>query len=162
MVPIERDEREGVASWDVLLDGRRRKAVRLTVILDPRVALVVWVQFAPPINDAFRKSYRKLLRWNDEYPFAKFAVSEDERPILTAELPIERVDCDEIGRAIARLLAMCDRLLDDAKDWLALEAKPASTAKRATSGEPLLTRYANEIRELLAAADTNGTDRLDR
>ena len=47
--------------------------------------------YAPPISDMFRKSYRKLLRWNDEFPFAKFSVSEDERPLLAVELPIEAV-----------------------------------------------------------------------
>ena len=37
----------------------------------------------------FRKSYRKLLRWNDEFPFAKFSVGEDERPLLAVELPLD-------------------------------------------------------------------------
>ena len=40
-------------------------------------------------------------------------VAEDERPVLTAELPIERLDRDELGLTIARLLGVCDRLLDE-------------------------------------------------
>ena len=86
--PVDRGERDGIASWDLVLDGRRRFDLRVTIILDPTLALICWAQFAPPINDMFRKSYRKLLRWNDELPFAKFAVSDDERPLLTIELPI--------------------------------------------------------------------------
>ena len=34
-MPIERAEREGVTSWDLLLDGRRRYDLRITLILDP-------------------------------------------------------------------------------------------------------------------------------
>ena len=88
LTPDTRAERDGVVSWDLTLDGRRRFDVPVTLILDPSLALVVWVHFAPPIGDMFRKSYRKLLRWNDEFPFVKFSLAEDERPILAAELPI--------------------------------------------------------------------------
>ena len=87
--PVERAERDGIASWDLVLDGRRRFDLRVTVILEPSLALICWAHFAPPINDMFRKSYRRLLRWNDEFPFAKFSVGEDERPLLAVELPIE-------------------------------------------------------------------------
>ena len=162
ITPLERAEREGVTSWDVLLDGRRRRAVRMTLILDPALALIVWVQFAPPINDAFRKSYRKLLRWNDEFPFAKFAVSEDERPILTAEIPVERLDRDELGVAVARLLAICDRLVDESKEWLATEGRPL-VPKQAAPGVPLFERYAQELGELDArSADETAVPQAPR
>ncbi|MBA3435032.1 MAG: hypothetical protein H0U11_00925, partial [Chloroflexi bacterium] len=68
--PLARAEREGVVSWDLMLDGRRRHDIRLTLILDPDLALVGWVHFAPPLADTFRKSYERFLRWNDELPFA--------------------------------------------------------------------------------------------
>ena len=74
VVPDERAEREGIVSWDLLLDGRIRHDVRVTLILDPALALLCWVHYAPPINDSFRVSYRKLLRWNDEIPFVKFEI----------------------------------------------------------------------------------------
>src|SRR4026209_2823572 len=83
-----RSDREGVTSWDLRLDGRRRFDLPVTLILDPELALFCWVHSAPPIGDAFRKSYRRLLRWNDEFPFAKFSVGEDERPPPAGELPI--------------------------------------------------------------------------
>ena len=67
----------------------------------------------------FRKSYRRLLRWNDEFPFAKFSVAEDERPVLAVELPIaDGLDADALGLALARILGIADRLLDESKDWL--------------------------------------------
>ena len=59
-----------------------------------------------------------LLRWNDETPFVKFAVGEDERPVLIAELPIDDLDVDALGLAVARLLAVADRLHESATTWL--------------------------------------------
>jgi hypothetical protein len=90
----------------------------VTLILEPSLALVAWVHYAPALSDGFRKSYRQFLRWNDELPFAKFALSEDERPVLTTELPLETADSDALGLALARLLAICDLLLDDSAHWL--------------------------------------------
>ena len=127
--PLERADREGVTSWDLVLDGRRRSALRVTLILDPALALIGWAHFAPPINDSFRKSYRLLLRWNDETPFVKFAVGEDERPLLIAEVPVESLDRASLGLAIARLLAVADRFHDPSTTWLkgggwSIEAPP--------------------------------------
>ncbi len=88
LTPMERADREGVTSWDLVLDGTRRARLRVTLILDPALALICWGHYAPPIADAFRKSYRRLLRWNDELPFVKFSVGEDERPCSLVEIPI--------------------------------------------------------------------------
>src|SRR2546423_4041645 len=115
--PIERVDRDGISSWDLELDGRRRFGLRMTVILEPATGLLCWAHYAPPINDLFRRSYRKLLRWNDELPFVKFSIAEDERPILSAELPPD-ADADDLGLALARILAVSDRLLDESADWL--------------------------------------------
>ena len=94
LTPAERADRDGIASWDLVLDGRRRFDLRVTVILDPALAIICWAHYAPPISDMFRKSYRRLLRWNDEFPFAKFSVAEDERPLLAVEVPI----AEAVGR----------------------------------------------------------------
>jgi len=149
IVPEPRIEREGLTSWDLELDGRRRFGVKVTLILDPTLALIVWVHFAPPIGDSFRKSYRRLLRWNDEFPFAKFAVAEDERPILTAELPIERADRDELGVALARVLAICDQLLEESARWLWYDGRVPATGDRVSRQAALFERYADRLPELL-------------
>src|SRR5262249_38141053 len=49
--PVERQEREGVVSWDLLLDGRARRDIRVTLILEPHLAIVGWVHYAPPLSD---------------------------------------------------------------------------------------------------------------
>lgn len=144
--PLERADREGIASWDLLLDGRRRHDLRVTVILDPSLAVIVWAHYAPPIGDMFRKSYRKLLRWNDEFPFVKFSVGEDERPLLAAELPIASAASDDLGLAIARILDVADRLLDESKGWIWIGGKlPVEPADREPRNPDFLARYADRL-----------------
>jgi hypothetical protein len=150
LVPSERAVREDVVSWDLVLDGRRRYDIPVTLILDPTLALVVWVHFAPPIGDAFRKSYRRLLRWNDEFPFVKFAVAEDERPILTVEMPIGTLDRDALGLAIARALAICDQLLEESAAWLWVGGHIPDHGERVSRQIGLFARYADRLGELSA------------
>jgi len=144
-----RSDREGVTSWDLRLDGRRRFDLPVTLILDPELALICWVHYAPPIGDAFRKSYRRLLRWNDEFPFAKFSLAEDERPILATELPIRFLDRDELGLALARSLAISDRLLEESAAWIWIGGKIPDSSGRTSRGEGLIARYADRMPELL-------------
>jgi hypothetical protein len=149
--PEARIDHDGITSWDLVLDGRRRFDVRVTLILDPTLACIVWVHYAPPLSDGFRRAYRKLLRWNDEFPFAKFAVSTDERPILSAELPIDRLGRDDLGLAIGRLLAMCDRLLEESARWIWLDGKIPPVGDRVSRQVGLFTRYADRLAELVEA-----------
>lgn len=155
IVPFERAEREGATSWDLRLDGRRRRGLRVTLILDPALALVAWVHFAPPIADGFRKTYRQLLRWNDELPFAKFAISEDERPILTAEVSAFGLDRHLVGTLLARVLAICDLVHDPALDLineLRRRHAPLTVAEPDPAGVALLERYAADLGELAVSA----------
>src|SRR4051812_22512793 len=156
LVPLERADREGVASWDLRLDGRRRASLRITIILDPALALICWAHYAPPISDAFRKSYRKLLRWNDELPFVKFSVGEDERPLLLVETPVAHADLDALGLALARELAVADRLQDETVGWLKAAGWPSDppTPEQVDGpGVRLIARYAAALGELLEPAD---------
>jgi len=149
IAPPPRIERDRVVAWDLELDGRRRFGIPVTLILDPSLGLIVWVHFAPPIGDSFRVSYRKLLRWNDEFPFVKFAIAPDERPILTAEIPIARLELDELGLALARVLATCDRLLEASAGWLWYDGRVPPAAGRTSRQAALLERYADRLGELI-------------
>jgi hypothetical protein len=155
--PTTRADRDSVSSWDLRLDGRRRFDLPITLILDPALALICWVHFAPPIADAYRKSYRKLLRWNDEYPFTKFSLAEDERPVLATEIPIRTADRDELGVALARSLAIADALLEESASWLWIGGRIPDTSARKSRGAHLIERYRDRLGELLDA----GTDAPD-
>ena len=151
-MPEDRADRDGIASWDLRLDARRRHDILVTLILDPSLALLCWVHYAPPINDSFRVSYRKLLRWNDELPFVKFAVSPDERPVLTLEIPVASLDRDALGLALARLLTVCDLCYADSLVWIAPQAKKVPEPSRPSRHLALLERYADALGELAAPA----------
>ena len=150
--PIVRAERDDVISWDLVLDGRRRFDLRTTLILDPTLGLVCWAQLAPPIGDGLRRSYRTLLRWNDEFPFVKFSVSEDGRPILAAELPFRHLDRDELGLTLARLSGIADRLFTETAGWLWIGGRvPDGYANRECRNAAFLARYEGRLAELFAS-----------
>jgi hypothetical protein len=146
--PADRLERESVASWDLRLDGRRRFDLRVTVILDPSIGVVVWAHVAPPIAHTFRVSYRRLLRWNDELPFVKFTLTDDDRPMLSAEIPLHRLDRDELGLAIVRVLATCDLLLEETAGWLWVGGRVPDWTGRTSRQAGLFARYADRLGEL--------------
>ncbi len=153
-IPVgERAERDGVTSWDITLDGRQRPDILVTLILDPELALLCWVHYAPPINESFRVSYRMLLRWNDELPFVKFAVSDDERPVLTIEIAVATLDRDTLGTALARLVAVCDLLWLDSARWLSPPGARKGTwpLPPPLVPTPLLERYAERLGELVTS-----------
>ena len=147
--PTARTDRDAVVAWDLKLDGRRRFDVRITVILDPAMGLITWVHFAPPIGDGLRKSYHRLLRWNDEFPFVKFALAEDGRPILSTEIPARILDRDELGVALTRSLAICDALLEESAGWLWIGGRIPDPGERVGRNPELFERYAGRLPELL-------------
>lgn len=147
----ERVEREGIAAWDVTLDGRRRRDLRTTVILDPALGLICWAHLAPPLGDGLRKAYRTLLRWNDEFPLAKLSVADDGRPILSVEVPIRWLDADELGLALARIAGVADRVFEECRGWLWIGGRvPDGYAERPIRTLALLDRYADRLGELVA------------
>ncbi len=147
--PGEPVGREGVAAWDVTLDGRRRLDLRTTVILDPTLGVVVWAHLAPPLGDSLRKSYRTLLRWNDEFPLAKFSLAEDGRPILAVEIPSRWLDEEELGLALARVAGIADRLFDETRGWVWIGGRvPAGYEARERGTQKLLERFAPRLPEL--------------
>lgn len=149
LAPHQRAEREGTTAWDLDLDGRRRFDLRTTLILDPSLGLICWAHLAPPLGDSLRKAYRTLLTWNDDFPFAKFAVADDGRPILSVEVPTRHLDAAELGLALCRIVGIADRLLDQTAGWLWIGGRlPAGYADRTGRNPLLIERYADRLPEL--------------
>ena len=144
--PVSSAVREGVNSWDLVLDGRVRKGIPMTLILDEALGIVCWVHYAPPLADRLRKIYRQLLRWNDELPFVKFAIGADDQPVLSDEVPAAALTRDALGVTIARLLAACDLLYAESAAWVDRIAKP--TEEAGPAGVGLLDRYGAQLGEL--------------
>ena len=157
LTPVTRVQREGATAWDLLLDGERRFDLRVTVIWQPGLGLVVWLPFAPPVQDGHRRTFQQLLQWNDELPFVKFALDPELRVVLSVEITPEAADARALGLAIARTLAVCDRLLEPSARWLwPGGVPPVQEPGRASRGRALLERYARELAELTGAPVTLG------
>ncbi len=149
IAPGPRSDRESVSAWDVVLDGRRRRDLRTTVILDPGLGCIVWAHLAPPLGDGLRKAYRSLLAWNDEFPLAKFSIADDGRPILAVELPARWLNGDELGLALARVIGIADRLFDETRAWLWIGGRaPDGYGTGEGRTRLLLDRYASRLTEL--------------
>jgi hypothetical protein len=147
-----RADRDEISAWDIVLDGRRRLDLRITLILDPTTGLIVWTHLAPPLGDSLRKAYRLLLRWNDEYPLAKFSLADDGRPILSVELPSRWLDRDELGLALARVVGIADRLFEATRPWVWIGGRvPPGYEARERRNADLLATYAPRLPELFDA-----------
>jgi len=145
-----RADREGIVAWDLVLDGRVRRDLRVTLILDPAIGAIVWAHLAPPLLDGLRKAYRTLLRWNDEFPLVKFSIADDGRPIAAVEIPNRWLDADEVGLALARVAGVADRVFEESRGWLWIGARvPDGYAERPVRTAALLDRFASQLGELV-------------
>ena len=76
-------------------------------------------------------------------------MSEDERPVLAVEVPIDDAGVDTLGVAIARILGIADTLLDESKDWLWLGGRMPDHGDRTSANAAFLARFAGRLPELL-------------
>lgn len=100
-------------SRDLVLDGTRRFDLRVTVAWVAGVGGSLWAYYGPEAMEVPKRVYHRMLRANFDYPFVKFAVADDDRPMLMTELPSAALDRDELGRGLVRLVTVADRLLEE-------------------------------------------------
>ena len=132
--------REEATVWDLELDGNVRRGLRVTLIHDARPggALMVWAHLAPPLGDGLRAAYRRLLQWNDRFPFAKFAIAEDGRPTLRVELRAADATPDQVRDALARVLLIADALVSETAEWIWIGGKVPPDPGGERRNRPLL------------------------
>jgi hypothetical protein len=69
--------------------------------------------------------------------------------VLTTEIPIERLDRDELGLAIARVLAIADLLLEETAGWAWIGGRVPDWGDRTSRQAGLFVRYADRLGELV-------------
>jgi hypothetical protein len=92
-----------------------------------------------------KRIYARMLRANFDYPFVKFAMTDDDRPMLMTELPAAGLDRDELGRGVTRLSIVADRLLEETATAIADRGLLPDWSDRRTRNQPLMDAYRADV-----------------
>ena len=156
------EPRDPAFSRDIVLDGTRRFDLRVTVAWVDGVGLSAWAYYGAEAMEIPRRVYARMLRANFEYPFVKFAVTDDDRPMLMTELPPAGIDRDALARALVRLTVVADRLLDETAAAVVDRGHLPDWAGRVPRNAALLAAHSAEVEATMPAwepAPTRGRRR---
>ena len=132
-------------SRDVIVDGDRRLDLRMTVAWVSGVGCSLWAYYGLEAMEIPKRTYARMLHANFDYPFVKFALTDDDRPMLMTELPAAAMDRDELGRGIARLAVVADRLMDETAHAVADRGLLPDWSDRQPRNRALLDAYRDEV-----------------
>lgn len=132
-------------SRDVVVDGDRRFDLRITVAWVSGVGCSLWAYYGLEAMEIPKRIYARMLRANFDYPFVKFAMTDDDRPMLMTELPPAALDRDELGRGIARLVVVADRLLEETAAAIADRGLLPDWSDRQPRNRALMDAYRAEV-----------------
>jgi hypothetical protein len=138
-------------SRDVIIDGRRRFDLRVTIAWVAGVGCSLWAYYGLEAMEIPKRVYGRMLRANFEYPFVKFAMTDDDRPMLMTEIPTVALDRDELGRGLARLSIVADRLLEETAAAVADRAILPDWSGRDGRNPRLLATYGPEVESVMPA-----------
>jgi hypothetical protein len=138
-------------SRDLLLDGARRFDLRATVAWVDEVGLSAWAYYGDEEMEIPKRVYARMLRANYEYPFVKFALTDDDRPMLMTELPPAGLDREALGRTLVRLTIVADRLLDETAAAVADRGALPDWSGRTPRNAALLATHRAEVEATMPA-----------
>ena len=138
-------------SRDVLLDGARRFDLRATVAWVEGVGLSAWAYYGDEEMEIPKRVYARMLRANYEYPFIKFALTDDDRPMLMTELPPAGLDREALARTLVRLTIVADRLLEETAAAVADRGSLPDWSGRTPRNSALLAAHRDEVEASMPA-----------
>jgi hypothetical protein len=136
---------------DVILDGVRRFDLRVTVAWVAGVGLSLWAYYGQEAMEIPKRTFLRMLRAGFDYPFVKFAMTDDDRPMLMTELPPRAATRDELGRGLARLTVVADRLLEETAQAVTDQGRLPDWSGRTARNEGLLRAYRHEVEASMPA-----------
>jgi hypothetical protein len=138
-------------SRDLLLDGTRRFDLRTTVAWVDGIGLSAWAYYGDEEMEVPKRVYARMLRANYEYPFVKFALTDDDRPMLMTELPPDGLDRATLARTLVRLTIVADRLLDETAAAVADRGAVPDWGGRTPRNQALLQAHRDEVEASMPA-----------
>ena len=136
---------------DVILDGERRFDLRVTVAWVADLGLSLWAYYGMEAMEVPKRVLHRMLRAGFDYPLVKFAMTEDDRPMLMTELPPAAMSRDELGRGLTRLTIVADRLLDETSTAIRDRGQLPDWSGRQGRNPRLLAAYRREVEAAMPA-----------
>ena len=136
-------------SRDLVLDGERRFDLRTTVAWVDGIGLSLWAYYGQEAMEIPKRTFHRMLHANSDHPFVKFALADDDRPMLMTELPTAGLSRDELGRGLARLTIVADRLLDETLPAVADRGILPDWSGRVGRNPGLLAAYRDDVEATL-------------
>ena len=143
------DRAGGTLVRDIEIDGERRFDLRVTVAWVDGIGLSLWGYYGLEAMEIPKRVFHRMLRANFEYPFVKFAMTDDDRPMLVTELPVPAVDRDALGRGLVGLALVADRLLEETATAVADRGTLPDWAGRTPRNAALLARHRAEVEAIM-------------
>lgn len=136
---------------DVIVDGLRRYDLRVTVAWVAGVGTSLWGYYGLEAMEIPKRIYARMLRANFDYPLVKFAMTDDDRPMIMTEWPPGALDRDELGRGLVRLAIVADRLLEETAHAVADRGILPDWSDRPNRNPGLLAAYHGEVEATMPA-----------
>lgn len=143
----------GAITRDVILDGERRFDLRTTVAWVEGVGLSAWAYYGLEEMEIPKRVMYRMLRANYEYPFVKFALTDDDRPMLLVELPPAGADRDALGRALTAIALVADRLLDETAQAVADRGVLPDWSDRVPRNPELFISYRADVESMMPESE---------
>jgi len=145
------DSSDVALTRDIVLDGERRHDLRVTIAWVAGIGLSLWGYYGMEQMEIPRRVLLRMLRANFDYPYVKFAMTDDDRPMLLTELPTAALTRDELGRGLVRLAIIADRLLDETAHAVADRGVLPDWSGREGRNRELLAAYRTNVEEVMPA-----------
>lgn len=136
---------------DVVIDGARRYDLRVTVAWVAGVGASLWAYYGLEAMEIPKRIYARMLRANFDYPLVKFAMTEDDRPMLMTEWPAAAFTRDELGRGLVRIAVVADRLLEETAHAVADRGVLPDWSDRVGRNPALLAAYRADVESVMPA-----------
>ena len=116
------------------------------------IGLSAWAYYGLEEMEIPKRVLYRMLRANFDYPFVKFGLTDDDRPMLVVELPPTASSQAALGRALTAIALVADRLMDDTAQAIADRGQLPDWSGRSSRNPQLLAAFRAEVESMMPEA----------